>query len=833
MSVDETGPSALDQALTHLRAAGGDGRLVAERTQPARAPRYAPWPTWVPDPLREALVTTDRPELWAHQVDAAEALHRGLPTVISTGTGSGKSLAAWLDYLARAHDVLAHPARLTTAVPTACLIAPTKALARDQMHMLSALNARAGGGLRVGTADGDTARAAKEFARTRAHVVVTNPDFVHHALLPAHRRWTHLLRSLHLVVVDEMHSYRGVTGAHVALTLRRLLRQARGCGANPVVAFLSATCANPAEAAARFLGCEASAIHAVTDDASGTGRRTVIVWRPRLVDAGDDADDSDLGGLLDDGDDPAWQALTAPADGVGHGDAPRRSVLREGGELTAELVASGARLLAFTRSRAGAEALAGIARDTLAKRSPGDLERVRAYRGGYLPEERRGLEADLREGRLRALATTSALELGIDVAGLDATISCAWPGTAASFWQQAGRAGRAGRDGVNVLVVSDNPLDAYLADHPDQLWQEVEASVFDTTNPYVLGPHLCCAAAESPLTDADLALFGLADDTVVRTLAARGLLVRRRSGWCWDVTAPGRPWDLVDIRGGGHAIQVVRAGDGTIIGSIDQANADSQAHPGAIYVHQGSVYRVCGRDAEVALVEPAPPKLRTRVTAHTSVRILATHATRAGTDPRVTWHIGDVEVERQVTDYDLLRLPGLTFVGNHRLDLAPRTFPTRAVWWTLDADLVAELALGPDTLPGALHAAEHASIGLLPLLATCDRWDLGGLSIAEHPQTGLATAFVYDGAPGGAGFSEYGYSHARAWMHATWQRVRACGCTRGCPGCIQSPKCGTNNDPLYKAGATDILARLAEASARLDYPGGGPLATPRRSRDPR
>ena len=395
------------------------------------------------------------------------------------------------------------------------------------------------------------------------------------------------------------------------------------------------------------------------------------------------------------------------------------------------------------------------------------------------------------------------------MSGLDVTLSCAWPGTRASFWQQSGRAGRAGRDGISVFIVSENPLDAYLAEHPDELFTSVEASVFDITNPYVLGPHLCCAAAESPLTEDDLATFGLTDAQVLDTLVAQGLLRRRPAGWWWNLEQPTRPWDLVDIRGGGSQLQLVNAADGTIVGSIDGANADSQAHPGAIYVHQGKVFRVQGRDEDVALIEPAPPKLRTRPTVNTRIRILAEHESVTGTDPRVTWHFGDVEVEKQVSDYDLLRLPGLQFVGNYQLDLPARSFPTRAVWWSIEDDLAAELLLGEDTLPGALHAAEHASIGLLPLLATCDRWDLGGLSTADHAQTDQPTVFVYDGAPGGAGFAEYGFRHLDQWMRATLGRVSGCRCATGCPSCIQSPKCGNGNDPLYKQGAIDLLTVLA------------------------
>ncbi|MDO4613620.1 MAG: DEAD/DEAH box helicase [Actinomycetaceae bacterium] len=812
--MDTTREDPRQAALAYLNGLGAnDDRLVYETTLPGRAPRFAAWPHWVDAELRGALERRGTDRLWSHQVEAATALHDGRHVIVSTGTGSGKSLATWLPYLSEAAEAAKAPASLARPLPTACYLAPTKALARDQLAAISALIDDASLPLLAATADGDAERDMKTFARTRAHVVVTNPDFVHHALLPSHEHWRRLLRSLSLVVLDEMHYYRGVFGAHVAFVLRRLLRLARRFGAQPRVAILSATTANPVEAAARFIGCSPRDIANVSDDGSGAGERTIIVWRPQVINetiTDVDAALTSADSLADTGNDE-WESLLATphAAGARAMGKQRRSAASEGGHLAGELAGHGLRVLAFTRSRQAAESLADIAKDELARRYPELAGRFAAYRGGYLPEERREIEASLREGRLVGVSSTSALELGIDVSGLDATISCGWPGTRASWWQQSGRAGRAGADGISILVCSDNPLDAYLADHPDEIFSEVESSVFDTSNPYVLGPHLCCAAAEAPLLPDELALFGLRDTVPLDILTSQGFLRRRKAGWYWNIATETRPWDAIDLRGGGSQLQLVTPATGAIVGTIDSANADAQAHVGAIYVHQGRVYRVTGRDEDVAIIEPAPPKLRTRVTQHTRIRILDERATRPGPDPRVLWHFGDVEVERQVSDYDLLRLPGLEFIGNYQLDLPARRFATRAVWWTLADGLVEELMLNEDTLPGTLHAAEHASIGLLPLVATCDRWDLGGLSTADHPQTLAPTVFVYDGLPGGAGFAEYGYAHRGRWMRATALRVERCPCDGGCPSCVHSPKCGTNNEPLYKKGAADLLAVLA------------------------
>ena len=498
--------------------------------------------------------------------------------------------------------------------------------------------------------------------------------------------------------------------------------------------------------------------------------------------------------------------------GAEDGSGGRRSVVVETADLLTDLVVEQVRTLAFVRSRRGAEAVALRAKEALAEVAPELAGRVAAYRAGYLPEERRALERALREGRLLGVASTNALELGVDVSGLDAVVIAGWPGTRASLWQQAGRAGRGGTDALAVLVADDDPLDTYLVHHPQALFgAPLEKTVLDPGNPHVLGPHLCAAAAEVPLTEADLPLFGPSTEPVLRHLVAGGLLRRRPAGWFW--TSRTRASDLADLRGtGGEPVRLVESSTGRVLGTVDAASAHAVAHPGAVYLHQGAAHVVDELDEEgrVALLRREDVDHTTSVRSVSDVRVLEERAVRDWGPVRLS--SGTVEVTSRVTSF--LRRASSTgrVLGEEALDLPERTLRTSAVWWTLPPELLAAHGVGPADVPGAAHAAEHAAIGLLPLVATCDRWDLGGVSTDLHPDTGLATVFVHDAAPGGAGFADRGFAAAATWLGATADLVGDCECTGGCPSCVQSPKCGNGNEPLDKAGALRLLrATLAEA----------------------
>ncbi len=693
--------------------------------------------------------------------------------VVATGTASGKSLA----YLAPVLSALADGAEAPNGRgATALYLAPTKALAADQRRAVRSLAAPLGNAVRPAVYDGDTPVEEREWVRQYANYVLTNPDMLHRGILPAHPRWSSFLRSLRYVVIDECHTYRGVFGSHVAQVLRRLRRLCARYGAHPVFLLASATASDPAAAASRLTGVP---VTEVADDASPRGEVVFALWEPPLTDL------------------------------RGERGAPvRRTATAETADLLTDLVVQGVRTVAFVRSRRGAELISVIAKERLAEVDRSLPGRVAAYRGGYLPEERRALERALHSGELLGLAATTALELGVDVSGLDAVLITGYPGTRASLWQQAGRAGRSGQGALAVLIARDDPLDTYLVYHPEALFrQPVEATVLDPDNPYVLAPHLCAAAAELPLTEADLALFGPAAQELIPQLEAAKLLRRRATAWHW--TRRERASDLTDIRGeGGRPVQIVEAATGRLLGTVDEAAAHAAVHDGAVHLHQGRTYLVQHLDLDdsVALVEEASPPFSTTARDTTSISVLETETEIPWGPARLCF--GSVEVTNQVVSYLRRKLITGEVLGEAKLDLPPRTLRTRAVWWTVTEDQLDEARINPELLGGALHAAEHASIGLLPLFATCDRWDIGGVSVPLHPDTLLPTVFVYDGHPGGAGFAERAFHTARAWLTATRDAIAACECEAGCPSCIQSPKCGNGNDPLHKRGAIRLLTRL-------------------------
>ncbi|RPK40349.1 putative ATP-dependent helicase Lhr [Streptomyces sp. ADI93-02] len=710
---------------------------------------------------------------WTHQATAAEHALDGESVVIATGTASGKSLA----YLAPVLSTLLEGSHAPNGRGTTALyLAPTKALAADQRRAVKALAAPLGSAIRPAVYDGDTPVEEREWVRQYANYVLTNPDMLHRGILPSHPRWASFLRSLRFVVIDECHTYRGVFGSHVAQVLRRLRRLCARYGSDPVFLLASATAAQPSVAAGRLTGLP---VKEVADDASPRGEMVFALWEPPLTEL--------------------------------HGEkgAPvRRTATAETADLLTDLTLQGVRSVAFVRSRRGAELISLIAKERLAEVDGSLPGRVAAYRGGYLPEERRALERALHSGDLLGLAATTALELGIDVSGLDAVVIAGYPGTRASLWQQAGRAGRSGQGALAVLVARDDPLDTFLVHHPEALFQQpVESTVLDPDNPYVLAPHLCAAAAELPLTEADIELFGPAVPELLPQLEAAKLLRRRTTGWHW--TRRERAADLTDIRGGGgRPVQIVEEGTGRLLGTVDESAAHTAVHEGAVHLHQGRTYLVRTLDLEdsVALVEEAVPPYSTNARDTTAIAVLETDTEIPWGDGRLCF--GSVEVTNQVVSFLRRRLITGEVLGETKLDLPPRTLRTRAVWWTVTEDQLDAARITPEILGGALHAAEHASIGMLPLFATCDRWDIGGVSVPLHPDTLLPTVFVYDGHPGGAGFAERAFRTARTWLTATRQAIASCECEAGCPSCIQSPKCGNGNEPLHKRGAVRLLTEL-------------------------
>ncbi|MUL64796.1 DEAD/DEAH box helicase [Mycobacterium sp. CBMA 234] len=761
-----------------------DGTAADE--QPLRhvadlAPRRArqfPWPPWVDDGVVRVFTDRGVAQPWSHQVAAAELAHSGRHVVIATGTASGKSLAYQLPIL---HELQSDPhAR-------ALYLSPTKALGHDQLRAAQSLCASIPGlnNTAPSAYDGDSSTEARQFARERSRWIFSNPDMVHLSLLRNHARWAVFLRQLKFVVIDECHYYRGIFGSNVAMVLRRLMRLCERYGSTPTVVFASATTAAPAQTASELLG---ETVAAVTEDGSPHGGRTVALWEPALL--------TDL---------------------IGENGAPvRRSAGTEASRVMADLIAEGARTLTFVRSRVGAELTAIGARDRLETIAPELAPLVASYRAGYLAEDRRALEHALAEGELRGLATTNALELGVDIAGLDAVVLAGFPGTVASFWQQAGRAGRRGQSALIVLIARDDPLDTYLVHHPAALLDKpIERVVIDPGNPYVLSPQLLCAATELPLTPAEVRVWNA--ESVAESLVDDGLLRKRPGGY---FPAPGvDPHPAVDIRGSsGGQIAILESGTGRILGSVGAGQAPASVHPGAVHLHQGETYLVDTLDFEagVAFVHAENPGYTTsaREVTDIAVRDTATGALDIRRFGPVSIGLVPVSVSNTVIGFLRRGISGgvLDFVD---LDMPTRTLDTMAVMCTMTPEILLDNGIDPLRVPGSLHAAEHAAIGLLPLVASCDRGDIGGVSTASGPApgdlSGLPTIFVYDGYPGGAGFADRGFQQLATWWSATAAAIEACECRHGCPSCVQSPKCGNANDPLDKAGAIRVLRLVIDA----------------------
>lgn len=717
------------------------------RVLPARPAVHQQFPLWLPHSVSEGLGALGIDSLWSHQIRALDELQQKRSVVLATGTGSGKSLVYQVDALRRIH---------TNPRTTVIYLAPTKALGHDQARAFEWT------GLRVGVLDGDTPPEERQWIAAHAQVVITNPDMLSVSVLPRHHRWRRVLRHLELVVVDECHVYRGVFGSHTALIMRRLLRTARLAGAEPAIVAASATVADPDLAIHRLTG---EHVVAITTDGSPRGQVQVVMLAPP----------------------------TQP--GVG--------LFGQSAQVLAELVEAEKRCLLFIPSRIGAERLAEQVRELI---DPGLANSVTAYRAGLLAEERRAIESQLRSGELRAVTSTNALELGMDISGLDAVVVAGWPGRRAAFRQQIGRTGRAGAEGLAVLVADSDPLDRFLVNHPEQVFDTpAEAGVIDPDNPLILRQHLVAAAAESALSDDDLVRFGSNAGSVVEELVAEGVLRRRPTGVFWPTPEP--PTAVSNIRGiDAPPVQIVEARTGRLLGNVDAAGAPTTVFPGAVYVHLGTYYDVIKWDIDesVAFVVDGVGEFVTSALSESAIDIDEVCQSR----PLGVGQLSEGRVTHtsRVHGYHRRRRETGEVLSTHPLDLPERTLSTRACWWTLPNEALDEC--GITDIAGAAHAAEHAAIGLLPLYATCDRWDIGGVSTVHHPATGTCTVFVYDGHPGGIGFAAAGYTAAEQWLAATLATIEACPCADGCPGCVQSPKCGNGNEPLSKSDAAKLLRLL-------------------------
>jgi DEAD/DEAH box helicase domain-containing protein len=740
-----------------------DARLVRQAFEGAREPVLEPLPDDLHPALRDGLRGAGITELYAHQAEAWDAAAVG-PLVVTTGTASGKSLCFNLTTL----DVLCSDPKAR-----ALYLYPTKALAQDQARAIASF--RLGRHVRPSIYDGDTKREERTAIRKRSNLILTNPDMLHMGILPNHAAWGDFFANLAVVVVDEAHVYRGVFGSHVGNVLRRLRRIASAYGTDPRFLLASATIANPVELAEGLTGLDGFA-HVERDGSPGAARQ-IAMWNPPVTD----------------------EALQT-----------RRSALGEAADIVTELVVKGARTICFVKSRKGVELVAKLIADQLADAHPALRDRVAPYRAGYTPQQRRELEGRLVSGDLLAVVTTDALELGIDIGALDAAVVVTFPGTVASLKQMWGRAGRRGR-GLAVYVAGEDALDQFFCRHPDEfLDRPVESAIVNYENEQIHDPHLLCAAHEGPIDpDVDADVLGPRVRAHCEHLAAGGSLVER--GGRFVLRRPeDYPAARVSLRSGSpDSFAVVDVSQGEILGSVDAARAFSTVHDGAVYLHMGRSYSVSELDlhGRRALVAPFTGNWYTQPTTETD-----THIERL-LDRRETMGVvlsyGMVSVTETVMAYQRKRLPDHEVLDLCALDMPETTFTTQALWYELDPDLLAR-DFPLELLLGTLHAVEHSQIAVLPLLAMCDRWDIGGLSTNLHPQTGGPTIFIYDGHPGGVGITQQGFLGFERLVADAYRLIGECKCKSGCPSCVQSPKCGNLNEPLAKDGAGVMLQRMLD-----------------------
>ncbi len=741
-----------------------DGRLVSQTSEHSRPAKLVELPDSLHPDLAAALRGAGIESLYSHQLEAYETAREG-NLILTSGTASGKSLSFNLPVL----DGIAHdPAR------RALYLYPTKALAQDQARKLAELGAP---GVREAIYDGDTPREERPSIRRRSNLVLTNPDMLNVGVLPHHKRWGDFLANLGWVVVDEAHTYRGVFGSHVANVLRRLRRVARIYGSDLRFAMASATIANPKELAERLAGVPFALLD---DDGAPRAGREVAMWNPPVIDQ--------------------------------HSQT-RRSPISEASDMLAALVSRGVRTICFMRSRRGIELIKRFAEIKLTEDGNGDLaRRIAPYRAGYTPQQRREIEAALASGELLAVAATDALELGIDVGELDAAICVNFPGTVASLRQMWGRAGRR-RRGLAVYIAGQDALDQFFCRHPDEfLERPVEAAILDHRSEQIQMQHLAAAAYESPLGPDDDEIFGEGWRHAAENLVTMGELRRGRGERYMTRTGDFVAGRISLRSASADSVAVVESASGEMIGAVEAQRAFDTVHPGAIYLHLGRSYEVTELDLGTrrATVKPFDGDFYTQAKKETEVWIEETRIQRGALG--VALNFGAVSVTEQVIAFQRKRLGDHEVIDTVALDLPEQNFLTQALWYVIGERMAA--ALPSEVLLGALHASEHGQIAVLPLIAMCDRWDIGGLSTNIHHQTGSPTIFIYDGHPGGVGITQRGYEEFEQLVGDANRLIAECPCDDGCPSCVQSPKCGNLNEHLHKAGALELMGRMLKEAGR-------------------
>ncbi len=731
---------------------------------PAREASYAELAGPLTSRLQDCLRKHGLLPLYTHQAAAVDMIRQGKNVMVSTSSASGKTLC---------YNIPVLETMLTEPRSYALYLFPIKALAQDQLRSLRELTPGLLKTDEVTTFDGDTPQPERAEIRKRARIILTNPDMLHVGILPNHQSWSRLLHHLKYVVVDEAHVYRGIFGSHIASVLRRLRRLCNLYGSTPQFIFCSATVANPGEHAEDLAGVP---FIVVDDDGSPHGSKDFIFWNPPFTDEAKNV---------------------------------RRSANSEATNLFTELVSHHIRTLTFTRTRRLTELIYTYSKRKLGGTEPALAKKIKPYRAGYLPPQRRQIEQELFSGKLLGVVATTALELGINIGDLDATVLTGYPGSIASTWQQAGRSGRSRGRSLSFLIGLNNPLDQYLMNHPDFFFKKIfENALINPENPYIMKAHLLCAAWELPLNDSDEEIFGTALNRERAELKGQNRLKKRKDRWYLS-PAIAYPAQNINIRAvSWENYAIIDASTDSLLETIEASVAFFQVHRGAVYLHQGETYLVTQLDLinHVAYVEPTTLPYYTQSKDLTDLHITRVlHSKQHG---EATVYLGEVGVTTTVVGFKKKAPFTDEVIGHEPLHLPPQHFPTVALWFDLPDTATVQVTKAQLDFAGGLHAAEHAAIAMLPLFALCDRNDIGGVSTIVHPDTGKAQIFIYDAYPGGIGIAEKGFELIAKLWQAALGAITECPCQEGCPSCVQSPKCGNNNKPLDKMAARILLQEL-------------------------
>ncbi|WP_436930293.1 DEAD/DEAH box helicase [Halosimplex halobium] len=761
-----------------------EGQITERRTTPGHEATFGD--VELDSRLASALESKGIDRLYDHQARAVSAVREGDNVVLATPTASGKSVGYTVPAFERALDERA----------TTLYIAPQVALINDQEETLSDLAHGLGfaSGVSVAQYTGRQDRTEKEDIRDRQPtVLLTTPDMLHYGIMPhGHRLWDWFFERLETVVVDEVHEYRGVFGSHVSLVFRRLARLCERFDADPDWVCCSATIGNPVDHAATVTGQPPDSFELVDEDTSATGPTHWLFWNPPEYDAGE-----------------------------GFGSGRRRSNHVETKRLFVDLVTKGHQTVVFTQSRQVAERYATDSASDLRERGEHDIARsIEAYQAALTDERRGEIEDGLDSGEVRGVWSTNALELGVDIGGLDAVLLDGYPGTRMAAFQQGGRAGRGTDPSLVAMVAGEDQLDQYLMAHPRDFFdEEPEEAISNPENEHLLPDHALAAARETWLRPDDDRHFGEPFPDVVAALTESGDLDRRNTdaGLRWLYSGEGSPQHEMSLRTvGDREVQLRDRRDGDRIAELPFADALRDAHEGAVYHHQGQDYEVVDLDlrADVAELAPVRPDYYTQVLHDKTITVEDDRREQTlPTNPEVTVRFADVSMRKQITGFERYDRQSGEPIGRESLDLPETTLETEAVYFTVPDAVETDIRVAgddPDAFPGAIHAAEHGMISLFPLSFLCDRRDVGGLSTPLHPHTDCATVFVYDGYPGGVGLTERAYETVVDLLERTLGMLRDCPCDSGCPACVQSPHCGNANDPLEKDLAADLLAALVD-----------------------